>query len=496
VTEYDDIHNDDETTRARSRRDFIQLGLKGAVAASAALAAGGQVVNAAEALALPPGGGRTRSSGLVEAGPELALPRGFRYKTFGRFGSVMSDGFMTPPIHDGMGVFPDGDNYRLVRNHETGDSNDNVGGTVLGDPATAYDPTAPGGTTTLIVDRKGNLLSSFLSLNGSDSNCGGAPTPWGTWLTCEETVVGTTSGGGWSRPHGYVFEVDAYANGPRLTAPITGMGRFLHECAAVDPDTAVVYMTSDEGPDGFYRFIPTNGHNYLGGGTLQALKITGQPNYDTTASHTAGVVLPCEWVTIPDPDPAGADDDGLAVYNQAAVQGAAVFEYGEGATMLGISCVFNNNEGGAEELGQVWKYTPTSNRGRLDETGELELLFESPSIEILDTPDNMCTSPSGAIVMAEDGSEDRQFVRALLPGTTTVIPIAENLVDVRLQLIDASGKLYDPNVPDDDYGPTDGLGRSEFAGPRFSPDGKWLFVNIQVPGITCAITGPWHSLGL
>ena len=76
-----------------------------------------------------------------------------------------------------------------------------------------------------------------------------------------------------------------------------------------------------------------------------------------------------------------------------------------------------------------------------------------------------------------------------------MIPIAQNLVDVRRQLIDVSGKLYDPYLPDDDFGPGDGLGRSEFAGPRFSPDGTWLFVNIQVPGITCAITGDWESIG-
>jgi secreted PhoX family phosphatase len=51
-------------------------------------------------------------------------------------------------------------------------------------------------------------------------------------------------------------------------------------------------------------------------------------------------------------------------------------------------------------------------------------------------------------------------------------------------------------VPDDGKSAGDGIGFSEFAGPTFSPDGKWLFVNIQVPGITCAITGNWGSIGL
>ena len=46
-----------------------------------------------------------RAPGLVAAGPELALPPGFAYTTFGAFGSAMTDGFITPPIHDGMAVF-------------------------------------------------------------------------------------------------------------------------------------------------------------------------------------------------------------------------------------------------------------------------------------------------------------------------------------------------------------------------------------------------------
>ena len=30
----------------------------------------------------------------------------------------------------------------------------------------------------------------------------------------------------------------------------------------------------------------------------------------------------------------------------------------------------------------------------------------------------------------------------------------------------------------------------------FSPDGRWLFANLQMPGLTVAITGPWEELGL
>ncbi len=143
----------------------------------------------------------------------------------------------------------------------------------------------------------------------------------------------------------------------------------------------------------------------------------------------------------------------------------------------------------------MWSYTPTKNAGKLNEQGMLELLFESKGKKQLDAPDNMTTSPGGAIVIAEDGNLKSNFVKALLPNGT-MINVAENLVAVQKHYIEAMGKLYDPTVPDDGPSAGDGVGFSEFAGPCFSPDGKWLFVNIQVPGITCAITGDWASLGL
>ena len=431
---------------------------------------------------------------LTQAGPELALPPGFTYKTFAAFGSPMSDGFITPPIHDGMGVFDQpGGGYRIVRNHELGDSNDNQPGTVLGDPATAYDKKAPGGTITLVLNDSAHLLDHFISLNGTDSNCSGSPTPWDTWLTCEETTVGT--GGGWGKPHGYIFEVDPSADGPVLRKPIKAMGRFTHEAAAVDPATSVVYMTEDYNPDGFYRFIPDSPGHLEQGGVLQALKIKGMPEYDTIHGQTLGASLPAVWVDIDDPDPDDAEEHPRAVRTQGVKKGAARFMSGEGCTWRDDHVVFDSSDGGDIGRGQIWSYRATTHRGGLDEEGELTLLFESTDKHVLDFPDNMCTSPGGGIVVVEDGDDRQNFIRGLLPDGS-MITLGQNLVDVRRQLIDASGKLYDPKVPDDDFGVEDGVGRSEFAGPRFSQDGTWLFVNIQVPGITCAITGDWDSLGL
>ena len=478
-----------------SRRSFIRMGVVGTAMASAALmerdrAAGAAMMQSSLRTTAPRGG-----PGLVPAGPELALPPGFGYRTFGAFGSAMSDGYITPPIHDGMAAFASGGGtIRIVRNHELGEGNGIAAGTVIGFPDTAYDRRAPGGTTTMVVDAESaDLLESYVSLNGTDTNCAGMPTPWGTWLTCEETVAGVNSGR--RRPHGYVFEVDPEAAGSVRRMPYTAMGRFLHEAGAVDPDTGVVYLTEDEGPDGFYRFLPDSPGHLGAGGRLQMLRVVGEPRYNTIVGQTQGEILPASWVGIDEPDPPRAEEFPSAVFRQGRRRGGAKFLGGEGCTFREGSAVFGSSDGGDAGLGQVWQYTPTGNIGDPDETGELVLLFESPGSGVLDGPDNMTTSPGGAIVICEDGNFRSNFVRGFLPDGS-IVSVAENLVGVQRHLLEASGKLYDPTVPDDGVAAGKGIGYSEFAGPTFSPDGTWLFVNIQVPGITCAITGPWEDLGL
>ena len=476
------------------RRAFVRAGVIGAALGSAAVmqsdpAAG--VAAMSRRLSTAP---VARASGLVKAGPELGLPPGFSYHTFGNFGSAMSDGFITPPIHDGMAAFDMGNGrLRIIRNHELGEGNDIQPGTVIGNPKTAYDRKAPGGTVTLEVDAvTGALLKDWVSLNGTDTNCAGIKTPWGTWLTCEETTIGVDAG--YKKPHGYIFEVDPKNNRAVRTRPFKGLGRFLHEAGAVDPETGVIYMTEDEGPDGFYRFVPDRPGG-MRRGQLQMLRVKKKDRYNTITGQTVNAVLKCDWVDIKDPDPANAEDDASAVYKQGRAKGGAKFLGGEGCTMRGDTVVFGSSEGGEVGRGQIWAYTPRTKIGRNGETGDLVLLFESKNLNELDGPDNMCTSPNGAIVIAEDGNLTSNYVRALLPNGT-MINVAQNLVAVQQHYIEASGKLYDPTVPDDGASAGDGVGFSEFAGPCFSPDGKWLFVNIQVPGITCAITGDWASLGL
>ena len=128
---------------------------------------------------------------------------------------------------------------RLIQNHEL------PAGSPLGVPhveGTVYDPTAlmGGGCTVIETNRRGRNLGEWVGISGTIVNCAGGPTPWGTWLTCEETeaVAGTAwSGNGqsgtYSRDHGYVFEV--FGTGRNLPRPIKAFGRYAHEACAIDP---------------------------------------------------------------------------------------------------------------------------------------------------------------------------------------------------------------------------------------------------------------------
>ena len=156
----------------------------------------------------------------------LELPQGFRYTVLGKTDSIMSDGNPTPRAHDGMAAFSDGDTIRLVRNHEINNLRGKPGVAIGGD-APGYDHSAGGGTTTLVIDPANReLIEDFVSLNGSLHNCAGGPTPWGSWITCEETTMGRTivvnnrrktHYGGFQEDHGYCFEVPALADGPVTT---------------------------------------------------------------------------------------------------------------------------------------------------------------------------------------------------------------------------------------------------------------------------------------
>jgi hypothetical protein len=396
--------------------------------------------------------------------PLLKLPEGFRYVSFGWAGDVMADGNVTPGKHDGMAAFGDGAGHvRLVRNHETD----------RGTPFSraAYDPQAAGGTTTLVFDtEQGRFISSHGSLSGTLRNCAGGPTPWGTWLTCEETNDFTTV------PHGYVFEVPADGLGD--PTPLRAMGRFSHEAIAVDPVTGYFYETEDPGTtlsslfgrrskSGFFRFVPNENGQLAAGGQLFMLKVKGRDKVNLGEAYDQGATFDVEWVPIANADNAERDAPDDFVWAQGRTHGAATFARLEGCWYGNERKIYIVSTNGGRGQGQIWVYDPAA------ET--VSLLFQSPSKDVLNRPDHITVSPRGGIVLCEDG-DGGEF----LHGLTTegqIFSFAENTVKLRGERNGLSGDFTS----------------SEWAGPCYSPDGHWLFANLFEPGITFAITGPWQS---
>lgn len=401
----------------------------------------------------------------------LALPPGFEYNVIGKSGSIMSDTRATPAAHDGMAAFKVRNELRLIRNHEINNGSKPKIGSAIG--PNPYDESAGGGTTTLIIDNNTRLVrKDFASLSGTLVNCAGGPTPWGSWISCEETTLGPTiregGEGGFLKPHGYCFEVFASADAPQTPQPLKAMGRFAHEAAAVDKKSGVLYLTEDRTPSGFYRFLPKRNKRLAEGGELQMLAIKDKPNYETGKAQKPGLALETTWVKIDDPDPPEADVDDGAVYKQGAQKGAAAFMRLEGCFPAeGGGAYFVSTSGGDNGGGQIWRYEPDGK-----ESGRLTLVFESPSRTILDMPDNICPRPGSPNLFicedsdyAEAGGTRDNFIRILAP-SGKIADFAQNI------------------VPD--------FSTTEFAGATFSPDGKTLFVSVQVAGMTFAIWGDWE----
>lgn len=430
----------------------------------------------------------------------LHLPEGFRYRSFHDTESTveLDDGTVLPGRHDGMGAFAaPGGNTVLVRNHEV---NGPVG--AFG-PGTPYDAAAGGGTTTIRTTKHGEVLNAYTSLNGTMMNCSGGVMPWGSWMTCEETVNGPDVGPDFTgasntsleKPHGYVFEVPADGQSDRQ--PITRAGRFAHESVAYDPEGGALYLSEDNFgfPSGFYRYTPKTDPMKTGRldneGELEMLAIKNKPNKHLEKRQQRGRTYKVEWVPIAEPDkvfpytpgqeaPTPNDTAITFVGDQGRALGAALFSRLEGTVYDDGIIYFTSTQGGGPKesgpdfsdgygngFGQVWGYNPRNQT--------LTCVYQSPDQETLDFPDNITTSPRGTLVLCEDSSGDN-YLRGLSTNG--------KIWDIALN------RLRDAATDEDRFG-------DEFAGSTFSLDGHTLFVNIQASkGMSFAIWGPWRQIGV
>lgn len=438
------------------------------------------------------------------------LPKGFRYTILSRTGDTMSDGLRVPGAPDGMAAFPGPDGkVILVRNHELssemtleGAFDFETGTQRLIYLAKMYDAGEGirphlGGTTTLLYDPyTARVERQFLSLTGTCRNCAGGPTPWNSWITCEETVELSNEAEKKARArrprsveeeeqaepnepelrtnyneksHGYNFEVPASAEGG-LTEPVplVAMGRFNHEAVAVDPASGVVYQTEDRDDGLIYRFIPTEPGRLAHGGRLQALAVQAQKSVDTrnwpeTGKPKLGLnsALEIEWI---DMDNVEAPRDDLRT--RGFKKGAARFARGEGMWYGRNEIFFACTNGGISKTGQIFRYQPSVFEGTERETeapGKLTLYLEPNNTQLLQSCDNVTVAPWGDLVICEDGTE-HNYLRGVNP----------------------DGKIY--TIGDSAYHTL-----SELCGACFAPNHPTLFVNLQRPGLTLAITGPWDA---
>jgi len=491
--------------RIAGRRNLLK-GMAGAsalpfVGAFAALQAreAAAVTNGASALVASPYGPITPVNDMTTGLPLLQLPAGFTYKSFGWTGDTMSNGKPCPSAHDGMGVVLSRKVGRstelvLVRNHEvhavSPASFIDAHGVYDSGTSSAGATTQLGGGTTNLLFRDGNWVSVAPSLGGTDGNCAGGVTPWGSWLSCEEIGSDATSGSG--KKHGYVFEVAA---DPAQTTgqPIVGMGRFAHEAAGVDPLTGIVYMTEDQsGKSGFYRYVPDIKPAAYGalamGGQLQMARAKGKLNANLAAA-LVGDTYELEWVPIANPDqnrgnatgPTGITITSAAgPFVQGWLQGALRMNRGEGIWHAQGKMYVMDTAGGSIARGAIWELDLASQ--------SMRCMYSSPNVVVGNMGDNLTVSPRNAILICEDASSATtdsfgfgQRLMGITGGGDAYIFAKNNVVLTGAQLQAADKRT---SLAGDHRG-------NEFAGCCFDPTGRYLFVNIQTPGITFAISGPW-----
>ena len=231
-----------------------------------------------------------------------------------------------------------------------------------------------GGVGALVFDKKGEVIDAYSILSGTTRNCAGGATPWGTWLSCEETT------GGW------VWECDPKGIKPAVRRP--ALGAFNHEAVAVNPETNIIYLTEDRGDGLFYRFIPdtisNDGRPDLSSGTLQAAIVD-----PATKAVT--------WADVADP---------LAreIPTRRQVANATPFKGGEGIVYYDNTVSFVTKGDN-----RIWAY-------QIDHE-IMSVIYDHATSEtpILSGVDNVTISQDGELIISEDGG-DLQIIAVTASG--------------------------------------------------------------------------------
>ena len=370
----------------------------------------------------------------------LLLPPGFTSRIIGRTGEVVpGTSYIWHVAPDGAATFPMPDGgWVMVSNSET---------------------IAPlgGGVGAIRFNASGTIVSGQRVLAGTNINCAGGPTPWGTWMSCEEyDLVEATAPALPNFPFGLgvagmVWECDP--TGSTVGVALPALGKFSHEAVAIDPATNTVYLTEDNKDGLFYRFRPTTpnvgGRPDLTNGVLEAAVIATPATVLTTGSAVT-------WLPVPDPT-------ALTAALRQQVPAATKFNRGEGAWFHAGSVYFTTT--GDD---RVWAFDVAAST--IEVVYDLATTVNPP----LEDPDNITVHPATGDLFV---SEDDGNLEAVI--ITTPEGGGQRTVTSFLRLTGQTG--------------------TEVTGLCFDPSGTRLYMSSQRGidadrGITYEITGPFRSI--
>ncbi len=351
----------------------------------------------------------------------LDLPQGFSYRVVSRRGDAMDDGGKVPDNADGMGCFAlPGNRLALVRNHELTATQDAGGNPQLGLrlPSSEGNRPLPGGTTTLVLDartlagaapvplagrhdpqlcRRRHALGQLADLRRRRDARIGAAARWPDRRAGPR--LGVRSARRRRRPGAARAAESAWA--VSTTRPLRW-----------SPRSGMVFLTEDREDGLFYRFTPRTRGRLADGGRLQALAIDGLPD---SRNRTAQAFAPAQL-----------EESALGGYRESGKPRGRPAQAGRAAraqrcsraakacTWAAARLYFCCTSGGAAKLGQIFRLRPVRD--------ELQLFFESTSIEQFNYGDNLTVAPNGHLVVCEDQytATVRNFLRGITPAGETL----------------------------------------------------------------------------